>query len=65
MDGLPLHLEGGRIESNNNTVERLIWHSALPRKNNPFASPDHRSIFAPLIEIANQRIDTLDTDPLI
>lgn len=61
--GLTLFLEDGRIELDNNTVERAIRPLALTRKNSLFAGSDggaeHWAILASLIETAKLN----DIDP--
>ena len=53
---LPLFLDDGRIEIDNNTVERSIRPLALTRKNALFAGSDgggeHWAVLASLIETA-------------
>ncbi len=61
--GLTLFLEDGRIELDNNTVERAIRPLALTRKNSLFAGSDggaeHWAILASFIETAKLN----DIDP--
>jgi transposase len=63
-DGLTLFIDDGRIELDNNIVERSIRPIALTRKNALFAGSDggaeHWAIIASLIEICKIN----DVDPL-
>jgi len=62
-DGLTIFLAGGRVEVDNNTVERPIRHIALDKKNSLFAGSDdgadHWAIFSSLINTAK----LCDIDP--
>lgn len=64
-DGLCIFLAGGRIEIDNNSVERTIRPIALNRKNALFAGHDagaeNRSAIASLIE--TRRLNSVDPLP--
>ena len=65
--GLTLFLEDGRVELDNNTVERAIRPLALSRKNSLFAGSDggaeHWAVLASLIETA--KLNGLDPQAYI
>ena len=60
--GLTRDLDDGRIEIDNNVVERAMRPIALGRKNHLFAGSDeggrHRAVHASLIETANMTFST-------